>query len=98
MQVQLVQTFDQQMCDSYWMETQYCVERFTIGGHRIEIELVQAGEVAAYITTKDGRRITGCQLNPNDECGESIKKHLGLDDATESEMTELVSFLRSIAA
>jgi HD-like signal output (HDOD) protein len=97
-QHQLVEVLDAEMARSIQRETRGGGQRMEVGGLHIELEPAGAGQVVAYIDTSDGERVISCTLRPFNESAGSLRRMLGLEEASDGEMGELMDWLTRIAA
>jgi HD-like signal output (HDOD) protein len=96
---QLVEALDEQMQRAIKAETRTTSEKLRVGGHEVELEHARdPGEIVAYINGADGERLVSCTVNPSRETTDAIGHMLGLDDAPEDEVVELVRVMRLMAA
>lgn len=95
---QLVGLMDDQIEQGFRAEAQAAPQRFVISGQEIEVEARQRGEVAAYINDQRGQRLLSCTLRPGQESGHSLRRLLGLEEASEQDINELLMNMRRMAA
>ncbi|HYE03847.1 MAG TPA: HDOD domain-containing protein [Phycisphaerales bacterium] len=95
---QLVDVMDRQM--ARLMRTHACPapERMFIAGHQIELEACGAGEVVAYITSANGQRLISCTVRAGKEHPVTIRRMLGLEEAADHEIQDLVNRISRLAA
>jgi hypothetical protein len=89
---------DQQMERALRLETRGGSGRMTVAGHNIEVEPGDDGSVIAYIAGQNGERLLSCTVRPERETADTIRCKLGLDDAPEGDMRELIRVMRAMAA
>jgi hypothetical protein len=97
-QSQLVEMMDEQMQRSVRAESHGGPERLQISGHTIEVEPGRDGEVVAYINGSDGQRMISCKVSPVKETPETVGRMLGLEEASNGELLELMRVMQQMAA
>lgn len=97
-QGQLVEMMDEQMQRAVRAESRGGPERLEICGQQIEVEPGRNGEVIAYINSSDGQRMISCTVSPSKETPDTVGKLLGLDEAPQSGLLELMRVMQQMAA
>jgi HD-like signal output (HDOD) protein len=97
-QNQLVEIMDEQMQRAVKAESRGGTERLEVCGQQIEVEPGSGGEVIAYINAADGQRMISCTVSPLSETPESVGRLLGLDEAPEEHLVELMRVMQHMAA
>lgn len=97
-QNQLVEMMDEQMQRAVRAENRGGPERLQISGQTIEVEPGRDGEVVAYINGSDGQRMISCTVSPVKETPETVGRMLGLEEASQGELLELMRVMHQMAA
>ena len=97
-QHQLADVLDAEMARAIQRETMGGGQRIEAGGFQVELEPAGAGQVVAYIDTSDGERIISCTLRPFNESASSLRRTLGLEEASDEEMERLMELMGKMAA
>lgn len=97
--LQLVGVLDEQMIKSLRQETGATTSRLSVAGYELELQQTGApGRVTVYLDTASGERVISCTVAPAAETPATLRRSLGLEDASEDEMKKLVGELRAMAA
>ncbi|MBX3402750.1 MAG: HDOD domain-containing protein [Phycisphaeraceae bacterium] len=97
-QVQLIEMMDEQMERALKLETRGGSERMTVAGHHIEVEPGEDGAVIAYLAGQNGERLLSCTVRPERETADTIRRKLGLDDAPDGDLRQLMRVMQAMAA
>lgn len=97
-QMQLIDVMDEQIERAMRLETRGGPERLSLAGHTIEVEPGTSGEVIAFINGAKGERLLSCTVRPENETADSIRRKLGIEDAPDSEMRQLMRVIQAMAA
>ncbi len=97
-QMQLTEMMDLQIERAIRLESRGGVERLNLCGHTIEVEPGSNGEVIAYISGEKGERLLSCTVRPQNETADSIRRKLGLEDAGDTDMWQLMRVIQAMAA
>lgn len=97
-QVQLIEMMDEQMERALKLETRGGAERMLVAGQHIEVEPGDDGAVVAYIAGASGERLLSCTVRPERETAESLRRKLGLEEAPETDMCQLMRVIQAMAA
>lgn len=97
-QLQLASMMDEHLSRAMLVESRGGCQQVVVADHNIEIEPAQNNEVIAFIASQEGERLISCRVDPREETPHSIRNILGLEDASEEELDNLIDVMRSIAA
>lgn len=97
-QMQLVEMMDAQIERAMRLETRGGPERLCLAGQTIEVEPGTNGEVVAFIAGAKGERLLSCTVRPENETTDSIRRKLGLEDAPDGDMRQLMRVIQAMAA
>lgn len=95
---QLIEVLDAELARAVQRESRGGGHRLEVAGLQIELEPAGTGQVVAYIDTAEGERIISCTLRPFNETPSSLRRMLGLEDAPDGEVNELMNWLTRMAA
>lgn len=100
-QMQLVEALDAQLVRSVARDT--APPSLTVAGLRVDLERAPAvpgegGRVTAYLSTASGERVISCTLRARAETPASLRRALGLEEATDAELRALMEQLGRLAA
>jgi len=97
-QMQLIEMMDIQIERAIRLETRGGPERVNLSGQTIEVEPGNNGEVIAFIAGAKGERLLSCTVRPENETTDSIRRKLGLEDAADTDMRQLMRVMQAMAA
>jgi len=96
--LQLAELMDAQIERALRAETRGGAERLHVAGYSIEVEPGNSGEVIAFIAGAKGERLLSCSVRPENETAESIRRKLGLEEAADTDMRQLMRVIQAMAA